>query len=144
MLRSLSFLSCVVALLGTAAADPKPAPKNEAQLQLTKLGKNLRTYFITSDAFPKGKAAQLPEKACCAQPNHKCAVTKAWEKDSVWATLDFQIDDPNQFQYTFESDGKTAKATAVGDPTCSGKPVTYTLEAKAVGGNPQFTITEPK
>jgi hypothetical protein len=122
---------------------PHTARKSEAMLQLNKLGKNLKTYFITESAFPKGKAARLPEKACCAQPDHRCAVTKAWEKDATWAALDFQIDEPNQFQYAYESDGATVKATAVGDPTCSGKPLTYTLEAKSVGGNVQLKISEP-
>lgn len=128
----------------TATKEPaRRAPKSEALLQLNKLGKNLKTYYITLSAFPKGKATRLPEKACCAQPDHKCAVTAAWAKDKVWAELDFEIDAPNQFQYTLESDGTRVVATAVGDPSCSGKPVTYTLEVKAVGGNPQVTITEP-
>lgn len=137
--------AAVSACLTTAMKDTTDkARKSEALLQLNKLGKNLKTYFITESAFPKGKAARLPEKACCAQPDHKCAVTTAWEKDRVWAALDFSIDDANLFQYTYESDGKTARATAVGDPSCSGKPLTYTLDVKVVNGNPQVTLIEPK
>ncbi len=118
--------------------------KTEASLQLNKLSKNLKVYFITNDAFPKGKAKLLPETACCAQPDHKCAVTKAWEKDPMWSALDFQIDEANLFQYAYESDGKTFKATAVGDVSCTGHPQTFTASGKVVNGNVTVEIVEPK
>jgi hypothetical protein len=145
---------CVIAAAGTPAvkaclADATKAyvnssKKTEAALQLNKLGKDAKVYFITNAAFPKGKAKQLPEKACCAQAGHKCAVTSIWQKDPTWSALDFQIDEPNLFQYTYESDGKTFKATAVGDVSCGGHPETYTLNGKVVDGNPVLELVEPK
>lgn len=149
-------LVCVAAAADTPAvkacmaaatqAYADKAKRTEAPLNLNKLGKNAKIYFITSAQFPVGKASTLPEKPCCPQANHRCAVSKAWAKDPVWAALDFQIDDPNLFQYTYTSlaPGLTFKATATGDVSCSGKPVTYTLDGKIVDGNPVVTLTEPQ
>lgn len=118
------------------------AKATEAALQLNKLGKNAKVYFITNTEFPKGKAATLPEKPCCPQADHKCAVTNAWEKDKVWSALDFQIDEPNLYQYTYQSDGKTFHATATGDIGCTGKPKTVTLDGHIENGNPVVKVTE--
>jgi hypothetical protein len=145
-------------LTGSAAAPHEPAApgsaaepvdhggdhKSEAQLQLNKLGKNAKVYFITNAAYMKGKAAVLPAGNCCAGPDKKCAVvTDAFAKDPVWKELDFSIDEPSSFSYSYESDGATFTATAVGDPECSGTMQTYKLEGKAEAGNPSYTITGP-
>ncbi len=147
-------MACVMAAADTPAVKAcldvalkdyaDKAKKTEATLQLNKIGKNAKVSFITSSVFPKGKAKLLPEKACCAQADHKCAVTTAWAKDPVWAAIDFQIDEANLFQYAYESDGKTFKATAVGDVSCSGHPQTYTMNGKIVDGNPVVELVEPK
>jgi len=121
----------------------KKSKKTEAQLQLNKLGKNLKVYYITNDKFPVGKTGPTPDKGCCGQPNAKCAVTTAWATDKVWQELDFQIDEPNLFQYSYESDGKTATATAVGDLDCDTTMITYTLKVSVDNGNPKAEIIEP-
>jgi len=133
-----------------AKADPKPVgvapagPKSsEAELQLNKLGKNSKTYFITQSEFVKGTAATLPDGDCCKNPGGTCAVSDAWAKDPVWQSLDFQIDEPSRLHYSYESDGKAFTATAVGDPACDGKTVTITVEGSAVNGNPELKITGP-
>jgi hypothetical protein len=146
-------MTCVLAAADIAAVrkcvgapDPNAVKKSEAQLQLNKMGKNSKVVFITNAKFVVGKSKQLPEKACCAQPNHKCAVTAAWAKDPVWAELDFQIDEANDFQYTYEgiAPGLSFHATATGDPGCTGKPVTYKLEGSVKDGNPIVNLIEPK
>ena len=127
------------------ADEPAPSgPKStEATLQLNKLGKNSKTYFITQAEFVKGTAATLPDGDCCKNPGGTCAVSDAWAKDPVWQALDFQIDEPSRFHYSYEGDGKTFKATAVGDPACDGKTVTVTVEGSAPTGNPELKITGP-
>jgi hypothetical protein len=64
-------------------------------------------------------------------------------KDPVWQALDFSIEEPHRFRYTYESDGKTATATAIGDLDCDGTAITYTLSATAPDGTPTVQITEP-
>jgi hypothetical protein len=115
----------------------------EASLALLKLKRQLSIRATETTAFPTGKARTLPDKSCCAQPDQQCAVTGAWAKDPLWTQLDFQLDEPSRFQYTYQSNGKTARVTAVGDPTCAGKPITFTLDAKLVDGAPVFTQTDP-
>jgi hypothetical protein len=115
----------------------------EASLAIHKLRRNLQLYVTEASAFPTGKAATLPDKPCCPQPDQRCAVTDAWAKDPLWSKLDFQVDEPSRFQYSYQSDGKTAHVTAVGDPSCDGKPITFTLDAKLVEGAPVFTQTDP-
>ena len=127
---------------GTHAAEGDDSA--EAQLVLTKLGKNAKTYFATNATYPQGKSATLPDGDCCKVKGGKCAVTDAWAKDPMWATLDMQIDEPNRFHYTYESaDGKSFTATAVGDPTCDVvDPITVTLTGTIENGNPK--VENPK
>jgi hypothetical protein len=121
----------------------KKSKKTEAALQLNKMSKNLKVYYVTNAAFPAGKSGPTPAAGCCGQPNAKCAVTDAWAKDKIWQELDFQIDEPNQFQYSYDSDGKTVTATAVGDLDCDTTMITYTLKMSAPDGNPKSEIVEP-
>lgn len=121
------------------AETGKKSKQTEAALQLNKIGKIAKVAFITDAAFPKGKAAMLPPKPCCPD---KCAPVD-WSADPVWKALAFQIDEPNLFQYAYESDGQTFTATAVGDLDCDGVAITYTLAGKVVNGNPEVTLTEP-
>jgi hypothetical protein len=61
----------------------------------------------------------------------------------VWTRLDFQIDDPGYFQYAYESDGKTATATATGDLDCDGTSIVYTLKMTVEDGNVVKALTQP-
>jgi hypothetical protein len=114
----------------------------EAKIQLNRIGKRAKIYWGESSAFPKGKAGPFPAEPCCKGPDAKCAVAD-WSKDPVWTALDFEIDEPTRFQYTYESDGQTVKATAIGDLDCDGDRITYTLDLTAANGNPEMKITEP-
>lgn len=117
--------------------------KNEAELQLNKIGKNLKTYYIVNAAFPQGAAKQLPAKSCCGQPNNRCAATQDWLSDPVWQALDFSIDEDSLFQYSYTSDGKTFHAEAIGDLDCDGISITYKLDGDALDGKPRVTLTPP-
>ncbi len=119
----------------------------EAAMQLNKLGKQLKIAFNETGAFPTGKAKTLPAatgESCCGSPDNKCAVSTEWVTDPVWKGLEFTIDEPTLYRYTYEStDGKTFTATAVGDTDCDGKLATYKLTGTAEGGNPTVTLEKP-
>jgi hypothetical protein len=122
------------------------AKKTEAQLQLNKLGKNAKVYFMTEGSFPVGKAGPTPPEPCCKGADHKCAPVPAdqWDANEVWQKLEFMMVEPSLFQYSYESDGKSATATAVGDLDCDGTPVTYKLEMTAgADGNATMNIIDP-
>lgn len=122
----------------------KQARTSEAKVQLKKIEMNAKVAHVTNAEFPKGKAALTPEKPCCESQNAKCSPRPdAWMKQAVWKDLDFQIDEPHRFQYSYESDGKTLTARAVGDLDCDDVKVTYELKGEIVNGNAQFTHTDP-
>src|SRR4051812_45068938 len=141
-------LMIVVAIIGILAAVAIPAfmdymkksKKTEASLQLNKIGKNSKVYYVTNAAFVATNGATLPASM---SSSCKGAVTTAWAADSGWAALDFQIDEPNLFQYTYTGSLTAPKAEAAGDLDCDGTLITYTLNMTAPGGNAQATITEP-
>jgi hypothetical protein len=68
-----------------------------------------------------------------------------WVQNPVWHALDFEIDEPSLFRYSYESDGKTFTAKAVGDLDCDGIEITYELNGKIdpATRNPVITLTEP-
>jgi Tfp pilus assembly protein PilE len=120
----------------------KKSKRPEAALQLNKLAKNLKVAYMTNGAFPKGKVPLTPAKPCC-NSGGKCNDVSAWQ-NPVWQTLDFSIDDPHFFRYSYESNGKTVTGTAVGDLDCDGIEVTWLLNGSVdAQGNPTLTITEP-
>jgi Tfp pilus assembly protein PilE len=141
----------IVSTIGILAAVAIPAfmdymkksKKTEASLQLNKLGKNLKVFYITESRFPAGEAALTPSTNCCQGPAGKCESTRAMWQQPVWQALDFEIADPHRFKYSYRSDGTTVVAEAVGDLDCDGQTITYRLEASAPNGDPTITIIEP-
>lgn len=148
-----SAMDCIVKAADTKAvrdcmqagfgAYKKRSKGIEGKLLLNRLSSSAKRAWVEQATFPVGKVGLTPATPCCQQPDHKCAVNPADWADPTWKALDFAIDEPGRFQFSYESDGKTASATAVGDPECDGKTMTYTLAMKADGGNPTATITEP-
>jgi hypothetical protein len=63
----------------------------------------------------------------------------------VWAALDFQIDEPTLFQYSYSAsaDGQQFLAKAIGDLDCDGVFITYELAGRVSNGAPAVTLTEP-
>lgn len=112
----------------------------EAKLQLSKIGKQAKTAFIEKAEFPKGKIGPTPAIPCCSEQIKQCIPTDTTWADPVWQALGFTVEGAFQFQYSYESDGKTFTATATGDIGCTGKPMTTTLTGK-VGqdGSPELS-----
>jgi hypothetical protein len=141
------FALVVVALLGCSKSFDDYAKKGkaiEAKLQLKKLELNAKSAFATNAMFPKGSAPLTPSTPCCTQSTKKCKGNQPGDWSSpVWQSLDFQMSEDFAFQYSYESDGKTLSARAVGDPGCDGNMVTYELKGSFANGNPSFTVQEP-
>jgi prepilin-type N-terminal cleavage/methylation domain-containing protein len=146
-------LMIVVAIIGILAAVAIPAfmdymkksKKTEAALQLNKIGKNNKTYFITNASYVTDNGAVKPdaETTACSGPNKHFTVQSDWATKDGWKDLDFQIDEPNLFKYTYTGGSSSATAIAAGDLDCDGTFITYTLNMTAVSGNAANTLTEP-
>jgi prepilin-type N-terminal cleavage/methylation domain-containing protein len=144
-------LMIVVAIIGILAAIAIPAfmdymkksKTSEATLQLNKIMKNDKIYFITNAQYVGANGGSLPSTTACASSGGKNPVTTAWTSDPGWVNLSFQIDEPNLFNYTYTGGSATASAKAVGDLDCDGTSITYTLNLSAPLGNPAFALTEP-
>jgi hypothetical protein len=121
----------------------KRSKKTEAALQLNKLGKSAKRTYSETSAYPVGNVPLTPAKPCCSGPNGHCPVSSTTWEHPVWKALDFEIDEPTLFQYSYQSDGKTFTAKAVGDLDCDGIPITYELRGTSDGGNPAVQLTEP-
>ena len=144
-------LMIVVAIIGILAAVAIPAfmdymkksKKTEAALQLNKIGKNNKTYFITNASYVTTSGAAKPAGTACTGPNKKFAVASDWATQAGWQDLDFQVDEPNLFSYAYAGGSSVATATAIGDLDCDGTMITYTLNMTAPSGNAGATLTEP-
>jgi hypothetical protein len=130
---------------GGAEAYLKKSKKSEAELNLHAIEKALKAHYAEMAEYPRGSAPLTPTAPCCAGPNHKCAADMTlWSGVAVWDALDFQIDEAGYFQYSYEStDGKTARATAVGDLDCDSDTITYELLCASAQGSPSCSLTKP-
>ena len=116
------------------------AAKTGLHLQLNKLSKNAKVLFHTNATYPAGHVPLTPTVPCCRQFGNKCRGGAEPWSNPIWLALDFQIDVPHVFQYSWDSDGRTFTATAVGDPDCDGKMITVTARGPSEGGNASVTI----
>lgn len=117
--------------------------RSEAELQLDKIGRNARRAYNENSEFPRGKAPLTPAAPCCQGPDHHCVTGAAdWQRDA-WQALDFEIDEPSLYQYSYESDGRTFTARAVGDLDCDGTSATYELRGTSENGTPKTELILP-
>lgn len=121
----------------------KKSKVTEAALQLNKLGKNAKTAYIVNAEFPKGTVGPTPAKSCCEGPNMKCAPDPAAWSNPVWQAIEFSVDEPHLYRYSYESDGKTFTAKAMGDLDCDGTEAVWVMKGTADNGNPSISIEEP-
>ena len=124
------------------------ARKTEAQLQLNKLAKAAKVAYIQNAAFPAAAAPLTPGADCCAENfegKRKCGPSPSNWSTPAWRALDFEMNEPHLFRYSYtpSGDGSSFTATAVGDLDCDGMEITYTLRGTAANGSPQTEIVEP-
>ena len=156
-------LMIVVAIIGILAAVAIPAfmdyikksKSSEASLNLNKIGKNLKSQFDAESAFPTpASAITAPNsdqtgKGCCGgfgtakggtkgKVNNKCSADPAdFTGDPGWQELEFSVNEPSQYRYTYDAKTPTGSAAAVnafafGDLDCNGTESTWTLAASAI------------
>jgi hypothetical protein len=129
----------VAAGCGAAKDYADKSKATEAKLQLAKLQMSAKNAVAMNGGLVVGTAGPTPATPCCQQPQQKCAPDPA-DWTGVWHALDFQIGDPFRFQYSYQSDGQTFTALAVGDLDCSGSTTTYKLEGRVENGLLASTI----
>ncbi len=112
----------------------------EAELQMAKLKTNAKAIYTTDASYPVVTAPLTPSTPCCEQPGGRCQPNAADWATPAWQALDFQLDEPHDFQYSYQGSNSTYVAVAIGDPGCSGKPIKLTLSGTAVGGNPSSSL----
>jgi hypothetical protein len=115
---------------------------SEARLMLNRITKLAKVYAIEKGQFPVGKVGPTPEDTCCGRPDHKCPADPSTWSDQVWRDLDFQVDEPHRFRYSYESDGTTFTARAVGDLDCDASMITYTATGKYADGIAETVIDD--
>lgn len=127
------------AVPGPSCATPPKIVGGEAGVQLTRLGKAARVFFVDVGRFPVGTAGPTPATPC-GDPDGCVIASEVWlAEGSPWAELDFTVDDPSRLQYRFEGGDQAFVATATWDAGC-GEPVTWTLRG-SVSDTGQPTVT---
>lgn len=146
----ISSISIVLIIIGMAAAIAIPAfmdsmsktKRSESDLMLNRIQHAAEIRAVSDGEFPRGSAPLTPAAPCCEGPNHKCADAQSWQVPA-WQQLDFEIDRPHYFRYSYESDGKTFTAQAVGDLDCDGDTITYEISGTIGGSGAKFSKRGP-
>ena len=123
-------LMIVVAIIGILAAVAIPAfmkyirrsKTTEATMNIRKIFDSSVAYFneehalrgggIVPRQFPASSAVTPGSTACTAGSSQKIAPNAAMFSSASWQALNFSVDDPFYYQYSFDSTGTTA--TGVG------------------------------
>lgn len=154
-------LMIVVAIIGILAAVAIPAfmeymkksKSSEASLNLNKVGKNQKTKFQAESTFTTSNGGILPAKpgtsGCCggtgggASPTevtNKCAPNSAgFKTDVAFADMEFSVDEPSQYVYSYTGGSDTATAFAIGDLDCNKAESTWTLNLNAISNGTAYT-----
>jgi type II secretory pathway pseudopilin PulG len=147
----ISSIQLALMIFGIVAAIAIPAVMDytararhtESDLTLMLLEKAVQHYAIENNELPRASAPLTPDASCCAGPDHRCFDVQSWQTPA-WQQLDFSIDQPHQFRYSYQSDGQTFTARAVGDLDCDGSAVTYEIRGVISGsGIPTFSKRGP-
>lgn len=118
----------------------------EAKLQLNKIAKLAKLKGAETGAFPAGSAPATPSAKCCDAPDHKCPVdAAAFAKDPVWSALEFSVDEPSRYQYSYVGAASVFTAYAIGDLDCDRKIATFSIGGTiGADGTPSTTnLVEP-
>jgi hypothetical protein len=110
---------------------------SEAALQLRSIEKKAKMSHAEKGAFPTGNSGLTPAKDCCSSGGKCTTPESAWT--GPWRALGFHIDEPHAYQYSYESDGKTFTAKAVG---CGDNAGTHTVSGHTEAGNVVVQYTE--
>jgi hypothetical protein len=115
----------------------------EVVRDLERMGALARAAYEKAGKFPVGATGATPSRSCCEMSGGLCvADDKDWA--GPWRALGFLPEQATLlYQYTYDSDGRSARITGTTDLDCDGNAVTYTLEARVVGGTVKTSIRTP-
>jgi prepilin-type N-terminal cleavage/methylation domain-containing protein len=154
-------LMIVVAIIGILASVAVPAFMKyirrsktvEATMNLRKLYDSSVSYYeselagptgtILEKQFPQTEADTPPANDCCGQPGQKCAPKpNLWQASQTWQALNFGVDDPHYYWYSYTSANfginATFDAKAQGNLNCD--PI-YSLYQRHGSVDPQGNVT---
>jgi type IV pilus assembly protein PilA len=144
-------LMIVVAIIGILAAVAIPAfmkyirrsKTTEAVQGVKKIYEGARTYYLQESnarasinplakQFPTTEAATPAANSCCGQAGDKCAPNPTqWQTSLTWQALNYGLDDPHYYWYTFTASGTGAAsiftASANGNLDCDGTFSTFEM-----------------
>ena len=133
-------LMIVVAIIGAIAAIAIPAymsfvhraKTSEATMSLRKIYDGSVTFFNKGHSFPPSDAEGTPgiRRLCFAGASVKFTPTSDTWSARTWRMLDFSIEEPFNFHYSYVSDGEegpgaTFTARVNGDLDCDGTLSTF-------------------
>jgi type IV pilus assembly protein PilA len=149
----------VVAIIGILAAVAIPAfmeymkksKSSEASLNLNKIGKNEKTKFQTESTFTQADGKALPahtKTGCCGgiggasngEVTNKCKQdTAAFQAEPGWQDMEFSVDEPSQYFYSYKGGSDLATAFAIGDLDCDTRESTWVLTLQATTNGSAYT-----
>jgi len=141
----ISIVSLTIPVLAAVAIPAffdytKKARSTEAEVELRRLERAVRGYHIMNGELPVDRAPLTPASSCCER---ECEAAQNEFQTAAWQKFDFAVYGRQHFQYSYESDGKSFVAKAVGDLDCDGVDVTYTLVIDVRDGDAHGEITKP-
>lgn len=114
--------------------------RTSAKVNTRMLESRLKSYYIERATFPVGSAGPTPSRACCDFPDQRCPYDmQSWRADRIWSELDFAIEEPERFQYSYTGTEREFTIKAIGNPECDGPAEVTTVRGTARDG--MVTVT---
>ncbi|MFT3695637.1 MAG: hypothetical protein QM831_21045 [Kofleriaceae bacterium] len=162
LLAMVLFAGCGKAVTGIDNDDGKPRShiRGEAYDNLDKIARAAKKAFADTKSFPVGTAKLLPvgnpesgsyAGQCCGVKDasgavvNKCqADAAAFKADPIWSKLEFSVDAPGLYQYSYVGSEKSFTAIARGDADCDTQFANFTIVGEInASGDPVVNITMP-